>query len=61
MGELPDFRAVVNIGEKRWREVGAAWSKREGKLSLQMTTMPIPKNGKVNVLLVPNNGKETAE
>ena len=56
MKELPDFRAVVKIGEKRWREVGAAWVKTEGKVAVRLQTMPIPKQGLATFLLVPNNG-----
>ena len=53
-GKQPDFRAVTKIGEKRWRELGAAWGRDDGKLSVQLTTAPIPAKGKINFLLVPN-------
>ena len=53
-GKKPEFKAVANVGEKRWREVGAAWAKDKGNLSVQLTTTPIPKAGKMNFLLVPN-------
>jgi hypothetical protein len=53
MTNTPNFRAVVNVGDKRWEEIGAAWNKDKGNISLSFKAMPIPKNGKMNVLLVP--------
>lgn len=54
-GKKPEFKAVTKIGEKRWRELGAAWVKEDGKVSVQLTTAPIPEKGKINFLLVQNN------
>ena|GEM_PF-2353860 len=53
MGNKPDFRAVVNVGDKVWDEVGAAWSKNNGNVSVQLKVTPIPKEGKMSFLLVP--------
>jgi len=53
MGNKPDFKAVTKIGDKLWRQVGAAWAKDEGKVSLSLDFMPLPTNGKVSILLVP--------
>lgn len=52
-GQLPDYRAVVKIANKRWDEIGAAWSKGEN-ISVQLKFAPLPVEGKINFLLVPN-------
>lgn len=59
MGKAPEFRAVTKVGDKRWEEVGAAWCKDDGKVSVQLKTSPIPSGGKINFLLVPNGSAET--
>lgn len=56
-GEKPDFRAVVRIGEKRWNEIGAAWVKDSGNVSIALNVAPIPNQGKYSFLLVPNGKK----
>lgn len=50
MGNKPDFRAVVNVGDKVWDEVGAGWSKNNGNVSIQLNVTPIPKDGKMSFL-----------
>ncbi len=59
MGNLPDFKAVTKVGDKRWNDIGAGW-KKDDKVSIQLNTSPIPAKGKINFLLVPNsnNGKD---
>jgi len=57
-GNKPDFKAVVKVGEKCWTDIGAAWIKDKGNVSVQLNFSPAPSNGKYNMLLVPNNGKE---
>ena len=54
MTNLHDYKAVVKTGDKRWDEIGAGWSKEDGNISLQLKVAPLPSEGKVNFLLVPN-------
>ena len=57
-GNKPEFKAVANVGERFWREVGAAWNKETGNISVSLNLAPISKEGKMNFLLVPNGSKE---
>jgi len=57
MANLPDFRAVVKVGGKRWSEIGAAWIKDKGNLSVSLNFTPMPRSGKANFLLVPVNAE----
>ena len=57
-GNKPDFRAVTKVGEKRWEDIGAAWIKDKGNVSISLNFTPAPEKGKYSFLLVPNGGKE---
>lgn len=57
MANIPDFRAVVKTGEKRWEKIGAAW-KKDNKVSILLNIAPIPDNGRISFLLVPNSTEE---
>jgi|TARA_Y100000310_G_C20684867_1_gene818336 hypothetical protein len=57
-GQKPDFRAVSKIGEKLWTNIGAAWIKDKGNVSISLDFTPAPNSGKYSFLLVPYNGKE---
>lgn len=58
-GKMPNFRAIVKVGEKRWAKIGAGWANND-KISVQLEQTPIPANGKVRFLLVPNVAKKAA-
>jgi len=57
-GNQPDFKAVAKISDKLWKDIGAAWIKDKGNVSISLNFAPAPNNGKYSFLLVPNNGKE---
>ena len=57
-GQKPDFRAVAKVGEKIWNDIGAAWIKDKGNVSISLNFAPASHNGKYSFLLVPNNGSE---
>ena len=59
MGKSPNFKAIVKIGDKRWANIGAGWSK-DDKVSIQLDQTPVPQNGKMRFLLVPNTKKVAA-
>jgi len=54
MAKKPDFRAVVNLNDKFWREIGGAWMNDKGNFSVTLQMAPIPKDGKMSFVLVPN-------
>ncbi len=58
-GKKPNFRAIVKIGEKRWANIGAGWTNND-KVSVQLDQTPIPANGKMKFLLVPNTPRNAA-
>ena len=60
MAKKPEFRAVVKTGEKYWDDIGAAWQ-NDDKIGVQLKFAPIPTNGKMSFLLVPNVPKATEE
>ena len=57
-GNKPDFRAVTKVGEKRWSNIGAAWIKDKGNVSIALDFAPVPARGKYSFLLVPNGSDE---
>lgn len=57
MTNKPDYKAVVKTGDKFWSNVGAAW-KKEDKVSVLLNVAPLPDNGKMSFLLVPNGSDE---
>ena len=59
MGNRPDMRAIVKVGEKQWDSIGVGWKNNE-KISVSLDKAPIvSENGKIKFLLVPNNPKRT--
>ncbi len=59
MGNKPNLRAIVKVGEKRWNSIGVGW-KNEDKISVSLDQTPVPANGKIKFLLVPNTPKKAA-
>ena len=58
MPNTPNYRVVTKVGDKRWEKIGAGWIKKDN-ISIQLNVAPIPNNGKINFLLVPNEPKNT--
>jgi hypothetical protein len=58
-GKKPNYRAIVKTGEKRWANIGAGWTNND-KVSVQLDQTPIPSNGKMRFLLVPNTQRKSA-
>ncbi|HIK02684.1 TPA: hypothetical protein H1012_02450 [archaeon] len=56
MGDKPNMRAIIKVGEKRWNNIGAGWAKGE-KISVSLDQAPVAENGKIKFLLVPNRPK----
>ncbi len=59
MGNFPNYRAIVSVGEKKWDRIGAGWSKGE-KISIRLDSVPPLRNGKMDFLLVPNTRRAAA-
>ena len=57
-GAQPDFRAVAKVGNKLWKDIGAAWIKDKGNVSISLNFVPASSQDRYSFLLVPNNGKE---
>jgi hypothetical protein len=48
----PKFRALVNVADKVWDEIGEAWENEIGNISVHLKYMPVPKDGEISFLLV---------
>ena len=60
-----DYRAIVKVGEKRWANIGQAWNVKGvsgvDKIRVELEQMPVPENGKIRFLLVPDVRKKVFE
>lgn len=53
MANEPDYKAVAKTGDKFWSRLGAGWIKGD-KVSVLLNVAPLPSDGKLSFLLVPN-------
>ena len=60
MGNMPNYRAIVSVGEKKWDEIGAGWVKGQN-VSIRLKVVPPLRNGKMDSLLVPARKRAAAE
>ena len=51
-GNLPDYNVRVKVGEY-WSSVGAAWTVKDGGISIRLNTIPVGKEWDGSLLLLP--------
>lgn len=63
MSRQPDYKVLIKIerdgGKGHWREAGAAWNSRKGRISVQMDMLPLS-NWTGHLLIAPFDNQDAA-